>query len=63
LANCEKDADEIACEAGEEASDQTSRTELGVAAYEVAYIEAYADVLPALVATALAKDAALDSAA
>jgi hypothetical protein len=54
LEACEKDAHEIACEAGEDASRDASRTELSVAAYEVAYIEAYADALPALVAAALA---------
>jgi len=51
LQGCEKDAHEIACEAGEEASAKASRTELSVAAYEAAYIEAYADALPGLVAT------------
>jgi hypothetical protein len=55
LVHCAKDADRIACEAGEEASAQASRTVLSVAAYEVAYIEAYADAFPALVATALAR--------
>jgi hypothetical protein len=34
-----------------------------VATHEVAYIEAYADTLPALVATALARCDVLDSAA
>jgi hypothetical protein len=34
-----------------------------VAAYEVAYIEAYTDALPALVATALARCKVLDKAA
>jgi len=62
LAHCEKDADEIACEAGEEASAQASRTELSVAAYEVAYIEAYADAFPALVAATLARCDVLDRA-
>jgi hypothetical protein len=56
LARCEKDAEEIACEAGEEASAQASRTDLSVAAYDVAYIEAYADALPALVATVLSHE-------
>jgi hypothetical protein len=60
LAHCEKDADEIACEAGEEASAQASRTELSVAAYEVAYIEAYANAFPTLMATTLASCDALD---
>jgi hypothetical protein len=60
LETCEKDADQIACEAGEEASAQASRTELGVVAYEVAYIEAYADVFQALVATTLARCDLLD---
>src|ERR1700732_744651 len=60
LEDCEKDADEIACEAGEKASAQASRTELGVAADEVAYIEAYADVFQALVATTLARCDLLD---
>jgi hypothetical protein len=55
LQACQKEAHEIACEAGEEASGQASRTEHSVAAYEVAYIEAYADALPALVATTLAR--------
>jgi hypothetical protein len=63
LQGCEKDAHEIACEAGEEASNQTRRTELSVAAYEAAYLEAYADALPALMGAALAKYDALDSAA
>jgi hypothetical protein len=63
LQSCEKDADEIAREAAEEGSARASRTELAVAAYEVAYIEAYADVLPALLATALAKGDVLDPAA
>ena len=52
LAACEKDADEIACEAGEEATAETSRTELSVGAYEVAYIKAYNEALPMLMATA-----------
>lgn len=52
LETCEKDAHEIACEAGEEASSQASRTEISIVAYEVAYIEAYAEALPALVASA-----------
>jgi hypothetical protein len=52
LAASEKDADEIACEAGEEATAEASRTELGVAAYEVAYIKAYNEALPMLMATA-----------
>jgi hypothetical protein len=55
---CEKDADQIACEAAGEACGLATRTELSVAAYEVAYIEAYADVLPALMATR--RDAARD---
>jgi hypothetical protein len=55
LEDCEKDADEIACEAAWEASARASRTELSVPANEVAYIEAYADALPALVAAALAR--------
>ena len=63
LQGCEKGAHEIACEAGEEASGHASPTELSVAAYEVAYIEAYADALPALVATARAREDALDRAA
>jgi len=63
LQSCEKDAHEIACEAGEEASGHASPTEHSVAAYEVAYIEAYADALPALVATALARENVLDQAA
>jgi hypothetical protein len=62
LEDCEKDADEIACEAGEKASAQASRTELSVAAYEVAYIEAYADAFPALVAATLARCDVLDRA-
>jgi hypothetical protein len=62
LCECQKHAHEIACEAGEEAGAKASRTELGVAAYEVSYIEAYADALPALMATALAKYDALDPA-
>jgi hypothetical protein len=40
-----------------------SRTEHSVAAYEMAYIEAYADALPALVATALPYSDVLDPAA
>jgi hypothetical protein len=55
LENCEKDADEIACEAAWEASGRVSRTELSVPAFEVTYIEAYADALPALVVAALAR--------
>jgi hypothetical protein len=51
LERCEKDADEIACEAAGEACGLATRTELGVAAYEVAYIEAYAEALPALMST------------
>jgi hypothetical protein len=62
LEDCEKDADEIACEAGEKASAQASRTELSVAAYEVAYIEANADAFPALVAATLARCDVLDRA-
>jgi hypothetical protein len=62
LADCEKAAHEIACEAGEEASGRASRTEHSVAAYEVAYIEAYADALPALVATTQARCDILDPA-
>ena len=58
LAACEKDADEIACEAGEEATAEASRTELTVAAYEVAYIKAYGEALPMLMATAPAHRAA-----
>lgn len=54
LADCDKDADKIACEAAEEASGHATRTEFSVAAYEAAYVEAYADALPVLVATALA---------
>ncbi len=56
LQACQKEAHEIACEAGEEASGQAS-PEHSVAAYEVAYIEAYADAFPALVATTLARAA------
>jgi hypothetical protein len=56
LAACEKDADEIACEATEEASSQASRTET-VAAYEVAYIKAYSEALPLLMATEWARAA------
>jgi len=63
LQRCEKDAREIACEAGEEAGDQARQTEPSVAAYEAAYIEAYADALPALVATTLAEYEAMDPAA
>jgi hypothetical protein len=63
LSECEKHAHEIACEAGEEASAKASRTAPGIAAYEVSYIEAYADALPALMATALTKYDALDPAA
>jgi hypothetical protein len=63
LAACEKDADEIACEGGQEASAEASRTELGMAAYEVAYIQAYIKALPMLMATALARCDALETAA
>jgi hypothetical protein len=63
LKACQKEAHEIACEAGEEASGQASQTEHSVATYKVAYLEAYADTLPALVATALARCDVLDSAA
>jgi hypothetical protein len=63
LETCEKAADEIACEAAEEVSGQTSRIELSVAGYEVAYIDAYADALPALVATSLTRCKVLDPAA
>jgi hypothetical protein len=56
LQSRELDAHLIACAAGEKASDHASRTELGIAAYEVAYIEAYADALPALVTTAPARE-------
>jgi hypothetical protein len=63
LQACQKEAHEIACEAGEEASGQASwTTGHSVAAYEVAYIEAYADALPALVATTLARCDVLDPA-
>jgi hypothetical protein len=55
LQGCEKDAGEIACEAGEEAAAETSRTELGVAAYEVAYIKAYSEALPMLIVTEWAR--------
>ena len=51
---CEKDADAIACEAAEQAGGQ-ARTGPGLTPQEAAYIEAYADALPALVATALAR--------
>jgi hypothetical protein len=51
LAACEKDADEIACEAGEEATAVAARTGLNVPAYEVAYIKAYSEALPMLMAT------------
>jgi hypothetical protein len=61
LQSCEKEAREIACEAGEEASGYASRTDHSVAAYEVAYIEAYAVALPALVTTALAREDVLFS--
>jgi hypothetical protein len=54
---CERDADAIACEAAEEASHAEPR------AYEMAYIEAYADALPALVATAWARRGVTDQAA
>src|ERR1700758_91858 len=46
LADCEKNADEIACEGGEEASTEASRTEPGSVAYEVGYIKAYMEALP-----------------
>jgi hypothetical protein len=52
---CEKDADAIACEAAEQASGQAARTGSGPSTHEAAYVEAYADALPALVATALAR--------
>jgi hypothetical protein len=55
LQGCEKDADEIACEAAEEAAAEASRMELSVAAYEVAYIEAYSEALQMLVATEWAR--------
>jgi vacuolar-type H+-ATPase subunit E/Vma4 len=61
LAVCEKDADQIACEAGEEATAEASRTEFSVAAYEVAYIEAYSEALPMLMATAPAHRAAAET--
>jgi hypothetical protein len=54
---CERDADAIACEAAEEASRAEPR------AYELAYIEAYADALPALVATAWTRSGVPDPAA
>jgi Lon protease-like protein len=54
LSDCEKSADEIAFEAAAKASEQAVRTELSVAAYEVAYIETYANSLPALLLTGLA---------
>jgi hypothetical protein len=63
LEQCENDAHEIACEAGAEASAKAKRTALSLPAYEAGYIEAYADSLPALMATALAKRAAPTSAA
>ena len=63
LAHCEKDADEIACEAGEEATAEASRTELSIAAYEVAYIKAYSEALPMLIATEWARRNAPDPAA
>ena len=63
LAAGEKDADEIACEGGEEASAHASRTELTVAMYEAAYIKAYIEALPMLMATALARCDALETAA
>ena len=63
LAACEKDADEIACEAGEEATAEASRTELSVPAYEVAYIKAYSEALPMLMATEWARRNAPDPAA
>jgi len=62
LAACEKDADEIACEAGEEATAEASRT-VSVAAYEVAYIKAYSEALPMLIATEWARRNAPDPAA
>jgi hypothetical protein len=46
---------------GEEATAEGFRTELSVAAYEVAYIKAYADALPALVTTAPAHRAAAET--
>jgi hypothetical protein len=55
LGESEKGADEIALEAAGEASGRVSRTELSISAYEVAYIEAYADALPALMVTAWRK--------
>jgi hypothetical protein len=63
LAACEKDADGIACEAGEEATAEASRTELSVAAYGVAYIKAYSEALPMLMATEWARRNAPDPAA
>jgi hypothetical protein len=63
LAVCEKDADAIACEAGDEATAEASRTELAVAAYEVAYVKAYAEALPMLMATEWARRDAPDPAA
>jgi hypothetical protein len=58
---CERDADAIAREAAEEACSKASRTE--PSAYEVTYIEAYADALPALVATAWTRSGVPDQAA
>ena len=63
LAGCEKDADEIACEGGEEASTEASGTEYSSVAYEVGYIRAYMEALPMLMATALAPCDALETAA
>ncbi|SHN83890.1 hypothetical protein [Bradyrhizobium erythrophlei] len=63
LAACEKDADEIACEGGEEASTEASGTEYSSVAYEVGYIRAYMEALPMLMATALARCDALEIAA
>ena len=56
-------ADEIACEGGEEANADASRAELGFVAYEVAYIEAYTEALPMLMATEWARRDAPDPAA
>jgi hypothetical protein len=55
LHGCERDADEIAREATEEAGSKASRAELTVAAYEVAYIKAYGEALPMLMATEWAR--------
>jgi hypothetical protein len=63
LAACEKEADEIACEGGEEASAHASPTQPTLAVYEVAYIKAYIEALPMLMATALARCDALETAA